>query len=155
MSPDIRRANIAWESLLTAHTRLLRDFGADPVWKLHDLSLREYDVLYTLVKLDRPARVGELQSQVLLSQPALSRMLDRLVARQLIARQPDPSDKRAIRLTITPVGKELQRTVGRRHAVEVAQAVSERLTPEELSQLTVLTNKLSAPAPAHEGEQHA
>ena len=41
-------ANDAWESLLTAHAALMRQFAADGIWG--DLSMREYDVLYTLSK---------------------------------------------------------------------------------------------------------
>ena len=45
--------------------------------------MREYDVLYTLSKRDGPIRARELNKQVLLSQPALSRLLDRLAERAL------------------------------------------------------------------------
>ena len=58
-----RLANQAWEALMTAHARLLRQFAADD-WE--DLSMREYDVLYTLAKRG-PSRIGELGESVLLS----------------------------------------------------------------------------------------
>ncbi|MBS1845109.1 MAG: MarR family transcriptional regulator [Actinobacteria bacterium] len=45
------------------------------------VSRTEYDVLYTLSKCRRPIRLGELNRRVLLSQPALSRLVDRLVER--------------------------------------------------------------------------
>ena len=41
--------------------------------------MKEYDVLYTLSKCSNPIRLSELNRHVLLSQPALSRMVDRLV----------------------------------------------------------------------------
>src|ERR1700749_2842940 len=71
-------ANDAWEALLTAHASLTREFGAQDVWE--DLSMKEYDVLYTLSKCPEPIRLSELNRHVLLSQPALSRMVDRLGA---------------------------------------------------------------------------
>src|SRR3984957_13658603 len=69
-------ANDAWEALLAAHATPMRRFGAQDVWT--DLSMREYDVLYTLSKCQDPIRLTELNRHVLLSQPALSRMVDRL-----------------------------------------------------------------------------
>ena len=57
--------------MLSAHATLMRRFGAQDVWE--DLSMREYDVLYTLSKCREPIRLSELNRHVLLSQPALSR----------------------------------------------------------------------------------
>ena len=41
-------ANDAWEALLSAHASLVRHFSAEDVWE--DISMKEYDVLYTLSK---------------------------------------------------------------------------------------------------------
>jgi DNA-binding MarR family transcriptional regulator len=69
-------ANDAWEALMSAHASLTRRFNAEDVWE--DLSMKEYDVLYTLSKCPEPIRLTDLNRHVLLSQPALSRMVDRL-----------------------------------------------------------------------------
>src|SRR5688572_495928 len=79
-----RLANDAWEALLQAHAVLLKEFAAEGIW--NDVSMREYDVLYTLAKCREPIRLGELNRHVLLSQPALSRMVERLVERGLVDR---------------------------------------------------------------------
>src|SRR5690606_39188719 len=79
-----RLANDAWESLLTAHAALMKRFATEDIWG--DVSMREYDVLYTLSKCDQPIRLGELHRHVLLSQPALSRLVERLTERGLIER---------------------------------------------------------------------
>ena len=97
-------ANDAWEALLSAHARLMKRFAAEDVWE--DLTMREYDVLYTLSKGRAPLRIGELSRHVLLSQPALSRMVDRLVERGFVERCADPADKRGVRLSLTTAGRE-------------------------------------------------
>ncbi len=71
-----QRANDAWEALLSAHAALMKQFAAEDIWA--ELSMREYDVLYTLSKCHGPVRIGELNRHVLLSQPALSRLVHRL-----------------------------------------------------------------------------
>jgi DNA-binding MarR family transcriptional regulator len=80
---------------------------------------------------------------VLLSQPALSRMVDRLVERGLVERRPDPEDGRGVCLALTDAGRAAQRSIGRRHARGVARAVSARLDPDELRQLATLCAKLA------------
>jgi DNA-binding MarR family transcriptional regulator len=141
MASRTRRANDAWEALLSAHARLMKQFAAEDSWQ--DLSIREYDVLYTLSKCREPVRIGELHRHVLLSQPALSRMVDRLVERGLIERCPDPADGRGVRLSLTDAGRETQRQIGRRHARSVARAVTAELRPDELRQLAAICWKLA------------
>jgi DNA-binding MarR family transcriptional regulator len=136
-------ANTAWEALLSAHAALMKRFAAEDVWQ--DLSMREYDVLYTLAKCTEPVRMGELNRHVLLSQPALSRMVDRLVERGYVERCPDRDDGRGRRLSLTDAGRAIQREVGRRHARSVARAVSARLSAEELRQLELICSKLAHP----------
>jgi DNA-binding MarR family transcriptional regulator len=142
MAGRTRLANDAWEALLSAHARLMKQFAAEDIWQ--DLSMREYDVLYTLSKCREPARIGELHRHVLLSQPALSRMVDRLVERGLVERCPDPADGRGVRLSLTEAGRERQRQIGRRHAGSVARALSAELSPDQLRQLAAIAWKLAA-----------
>jgi DNA-binding MarR family transcriptional regulator len=138
-------ANDAWESLLSAHAVLMRQFAAEDIWQ--DLSMREYDVLYTLSKCREPVRISELNRHVLLSQPALSRLVDRLAGRDLVERQPDPADGRGVRLTLTASGQVLQRQVGRKHARSVARAMTAGLSGDELRQLETICLNLANPAP--------
>jgi DNA-binding MarR family transcriptional regulator len=134
-------ANDAWEALLSAHARLMKQFAAEEIWQ--DLSMREYDVLYTLSKRGEPIRPGELHRRVLLSQPALSRMVDRLVARGLVHRCADPADGRGVRLSLTEAGRAKQREIGRRHARSVARAVTAELGTDELRRLATICWKLA------------
>jgi DNA-binding MarR family transcriptional regulator len=135
-------ANDAWETLLSAHASLMRRFSAEEVWE--DISMKEYDVLYTLSKCPEPIRLTDLNQHVLLSQPALSRLVDRLAARGLVRRIADSRDLRTVRLALTEDGRALQRRVGRRHARSVARAMRSELTPAELGQLTAICAKLTA-----------
>jgi DNA-binding MarR family transcriptional regulator len=119
----------------------MKQFAAEDIWQ--DPSMREYDVLYTLSKCDEPVRIGELHRHVLLSQPAMSRMVDRLVERGFVSRRADPEDGRGVRLSLTEAGREKQREIGRLHARSVARAVTAVLNPEELRQLATICWKLA------------
>lgn len=141
---DLALANRSWESLLTAHAVVLRGFAAEPMWREHNLTMREYDVLYTLAKCGGPSRMGEIQRNVLLSQPGLSRLVDRLTARGLVERASDASDGRAVLVQLTPTGLRLQQDLGRAHARSVGRAVGSVLEAAELRELERLTAKLVA-----------
>lgn len=138
----IKEANDAWESLLGAHATLMRRFEAESMWC--DVSLHEYDVLYTLSKCPKPQRLGELGRHVMLSQPGLSRLVERLVERGLVAKCPDPADARAALLSLTAEGHEVQQRVGRAHARSVADAMSARLSPIQMSTLAALASLLTS-----------
>jgi len=134
-------ANGAWEALLAAHATLMRQFSAEDTWE--DLSMKEYDVLYTLSKCPEPIRLSELNRHVLLSQPALSRMVDRLADQGLVDRVIDAGDRRGLRLSLTEEGRAVQRRIGRRHGRSVAREMLKELTPAELRQLEELCRKLA------------
>ncbi len=134
-------ANDAWEALLAAHAALMKQFAAEDIWS--DVSMREYDVLYTLSKCPEPQRISELNRHVLLSQPALSRLVDRLAKRGLVERCADPADGRGVRLSLTDAGRAVQRRIGRRHARGVARAMTAGLTAAELEQLETICRKLA------------
>ena len=147
MPAPTHRANDAWEALLSAHAALMKQFAAEDIWA--DLSMREYDALYTLSKCREPQRLSELNRHVLLSQPALSRLVDRLAERGLVERRSDPADGRGVRLSLTDAGRAVQRQVGRQHARSVAHAMTTGLDPGELQQLEAICLKLaSGPAAA-------
>ena len=145
MPTQTHRANDAWEALLSAHAALMKQFAAEDIWA--DVSMREYDVLYTLSKYREPLRLCDLNRHVLLSQPALSRLVDRLVDRGFVERRPDPADGRSVLLSLTEAGRAAQRQVGRQHARDVARAMTAGLDTAELRQLETICLKL-----AHQNE---
>jgi DNA-binding MarR family transcriptional regulator len=118
----------------------MRRFNAEDVWE--DLSMKEYDVLYTLSKCPEPIRLTDLNRHVLLSQPALSRMVDRLADQGLVDRVVDACDRRGVRLSLTEEGRAVQRRIGRRHGRSVAREMLSELTPAELRQLEEICRKL-------------
>jgi DNA-binding MarR family transcriptional regulator len=136
-----RLANDAWEALLSAHAVLMKQFAGERIWQ--EVSMREYDVLYTLAKSPEAVRQSELHRHVLLSQPALSRMVDRLVERGLVHRDSDPADGRGIRLSLTTHGRRQQREVGLRHGLSVSRSVAARISVAEMRQLEAICRKLA------------
>ncbi len=141
-----RLAAEAWESLFRTQVALMRRFESDGDFA--PLRPREYDVLFTLsLAGDRRLRLRDLNDQVFMSQPSLSRMVDRLERRGLVVREPAPDDARGVLVSLTDPGLALQRQVGRQHVRSIARYVGGALDEDELRTLTELTSKLRAYRP--------
>ena len=131
----------AWEALFRAQVALMRRFESADAWD--PLGRREYDVLFTLSRRpDRRARLHELNREILLTQPSLSRMVERLEQAGLLDRLPDPHDRRGTIVALTEQGRAMQRSIGRRHAAQIRRHVGTALDREELAELERLTTKL-------------
>jgi DNA-binding MarR family transcriptional regulator len=132
LTRDVRLANESWEALLSAQVSVTRGFSEERMWD--EVSLNEYDVLYALKKAGCALRQSELTKQVLLSQPALSRLVERMEQRGLVERTSDSRDKRGVLVSLTDAGADAQQRTGARHARSV-EARMRRLTPEQQRQL--------------------
>jgi DNA-binding MarR family transcriptional regulator len=91
---------------------------------------------------EKRARLRDLNREVLLSQPSLSRMVERMETAGLVAREPDRADGRGTVVVLTDAGIEMQRTVGRRHAASIRRYVGPALSDDELRTLQDLCDKL-------------
>ncbi|MFF5793853.1 MarR family winged helix-turn-helix transcriptional regulator [Paeniglutamicibacter sp. NPDC012692] len=138
---SLRDSNAAWESLFRAQVSVMRKLQKLPEFK--QLSTREYDVLFNLSRCPSgSSRLSDLNQHLLISQPSLSRMADRLEAKGLVARQPDPTDQRAVLFTLTEAGAKLQKEIGREHVKGIHALIGDALTSEEFADLERLTAKL-------------
>lgn len=142
-SRDVRLANESWEALLSAQVSVMRGFAAERMWD--EVSLSEYDVLYALKRAGCALRQSELMKSVLLSQPALSRLVERLEQRGLVRRDPDQTDRRGVLVSLTDEGAAVQQRTGARHARSVEERMRS-LTPDQQRQLRDLCALLTAPA---------
>lgn len=131
----------AWEALFRAQVSVLRQLRAE--FPSEHLSLNEYDVLFNLsLHSGRQLRIRDLNRHLLLTQPSVSRLVDRLVARELVRKEADPGDGRGTLVCLTPAGYELFRRVAVAHAESIHERVGGSLTVHELETLKRLSDKL-------------
>jgi DNA-binding MarR family transcriptional regulator len=136
---DRRLAIAAWESLFRAQHEVFTEISGD----FDDtLTQAEYDVLLTVTRgEDMTARLRDVTANMLISQPSVSRLVDRMTVRGLVSKCADPEDGRGALLRATDEGAQMFRRVASAHGKAIAERMAV-LTDEELAQLRTLTAKL-------------
>ena len=82
-------------------------------WAAHlkqaaDLSPVQYNVLRILRGAGEAGLLaGEVGERLITRSPDVTRLIDRLEKRGLVARKPDLADRRAVRICMTPAGEQL------------------------------------------------
>ncbi len=137
---DRRLAIAAWESLFRAQHEVFDEIN--DAFHGGELAQAEYDVLLTVTRgQNNSARLRDVTANMLISQPSVSRLVDRMVARGLITKTPDPADGRGAILVATPEGAASFRRLATTHGRAIADRMSV-LSDDELAQLRALAEKL-------------
>jgi DNA-binding MarR family transcriptional regulator len=112
----------------------------------YGISLHEYEVLLFLAvfSTDHTMPMTELRRRTPLSQSRVSRVVSGLEDRGLVRRSADPTDSRAITVTITQRGLDTYRSAQDRHLRDLDQHLFSVLTVDEIGQLAAITAKILA-----------
>ena len=135
--PDLDIAPLA---ILSRVLRLARhlDLARGSAFAEHDLEGWGFDVLSALRREGPPYELspGQLVAQTLVTSGTMTNRVDRLAARGLVSRGPDPSDRRGVKVRLTTAGRAV---------VDAAMA-------DLLDRERILLNKLPAPERDHLAE---
>ncbi len=124
-------------------TRLITRDYLDPFFKSHGLQLGEFDVLATLRRSGAPYELAPTQlfEALLISSGGMTNRLDRLEKAGLIARAPNPKDRRGTLVLLTETGLALINRFVPLHVENEARSLS-NLSREEQETLERLLEKL-------------
>jgi DNA-binding MarR family transcriptional regulator len=104
--PDL---DVAPLTILSRVLRLARhlDLARGSAFAEHDLEGWGFDVLSALRREGAPYELspGQLVTQTLVTSGTMTNRVDRLAARDLVSRRPDPSDRRGVRVRLTTAGR--------------------------------------------------
>jgi DNA-binding MarR family transcriptional regulator len=116
-------------------SRLARELERrlEPVYAAHGLEPGWHDLLATLRRSGPPFRMRptDLMNALMLTSSGTTKRLDRLEKAGMVAREPDPSDRRGTLIALTHAGREL----------------IDGVTPEERDALAALLRKLLVHVP--------
>jgi DNA-binding MarR family transcriptional regulator len=107
----------------------------------------QFRVLRTLDRADRLLRLSELAAQLGIVPRSATSVVDDLEAAGLVARQPDPHDRRATLVYLTPDGLKVLATLREKRRDVMAGQLA-RLTADEQRTLAHLLQRLAEENPA-------
>jgi DNA-binding MarR family transcriptional regulator len=103
----------AYRVAFRRHARALAPLG---------ITVAQFDLLATLHRSPEAGlRMGELSGRLLVTEGNVTGLVDRLEAGGMVERRADPTDRRALRVRLTPEGRRVAET-----AVPVVEAELER-----------------------------
>jgi DNA-binding MarR family transcriptional regulator len=109
----------------------------------HDLPLAFFEPLLFISRAPRGGvRVGDLARALRITVGGTSKLVDRIEGAGLIAREPDPDDRRASRLALTPAGKRKLTAALATYEAEAASILGGVLRPEEQRRMSDYVSRL-------------
>jgi DNA-binding MarR family transcriptional regulator len=136
----------AWSALSTAHALVSGRLSAE-LARACGLTINDFEIL---LRLDHgPAggqRLTELNAGVPLTQPALSRAVGRLAARECVSRTGTPADRRGVLIAITPAGRAVLRAAIPVHGQVIRELLTDRLAAPELDLLARALSRVTSPS---------
>lgn len=136
--PDIE----VWATFLKTHAAVVRRLERE-LAEEQGLALSWYDVLLELnAAPQRRLRMHELGEQVVLSRTRVSRIVDQMVRGGLVAREPDPTDRRATFAVITAAGRKALRGAAPVYLRGIREHFTSHLSQQELRLLAQSLEKV-------------
>ena len=142
--PETFDARIMSLLLALQHVHVAEAVNFDWVMARHRLSLAEFDALATLRRAPtRELTPSELQRSMVITSGGLSKVIQQLEARDLVARSTAENDRRVKPVRLTAKATQLIEQA-MSELVEAANAgIRPRLNAKEIDQLVVLLEKLA------------
>ncbi|WP_432938229.1 MarR family winged helix-turn-helix transcriptional regulator [Kribbella sp. CA-253562] len=110
-----------------------------------DLTTAQAQMLCSLGS--RPTGMAELSAILGVERSSLTGLVDRAEHRGLVVRQPDPADRRAVKVTLTAEGMDALERFHKELTIKLEQLLTE-LPAKEREQFTGTLRRLVADAPA-------
>jgi DNA-binding MarR family transcriptional regulator len=109
----------------------------------HQLPLATFESLLFISRAPRTGmRVGDLARALRLTVGGTSKLVDRIERAELITREPDPGDRRASRVVLTPAGKRKLTAAVKTYEAEARSILGAALNPEEQRRMSDYVSRL-------------
>ncbi len=110
--------------------------------KEFDITEPQYNVLRVLkVRNGEPITVQKIQEKMVQKSSNVTRIIDKLLLKDLVERTECPSNRRRMDITITSKGEDLLKDLDKK-VIEFHRPMAQNLTAEEAHQLKTLIIKL-------------
>ena len=113
------------------------------ILKPFELTHAQLNALYILMENDpSPLSASELKNEILVSNPDVTRLLDRLVKKGYVIREACPENRRKIDISLTGSGRELFREADGAARQAVGNFFEDKITVKEATELRKILRKI-------------
>ena len=119
--------------------------------KAHDLPVSWFEVMLWLASSPEPVPASVLGNSTMLSRSQVSRVVDALQSRGLVARTPSARDARSVEVSLTPEGHQLFKEADTTRRSCLAPVFTDLLDEEDLEALSTVWKKLKASKDGQDG----
>jgi DNA-binding MarR family transcriptional regulator len=140
--PELDTSAIALIGRVMRASRLLQ-LEVERSLGMFDLTVNEFNALNALRRAGPPHKLSptDVGVSLLFSSGGLTKLLERLESRGLIAREPNPDDGRGVMVALTPAGRELQEEAMAAHQLNEERLLTP-LTKTERERLNAILRDL-------------
>lgn len=139
--------------VLSRVSRLARrlDLARGSAFSVHALDGWAFDVLSALRRAGKPYELspGQLVQQTLVTSGTMTNRVDRLERSGLVARRPDPHDRRGVLVHLTPAGRDVV-DAAMADLIEQEKSLLSELSPADQAALAGLLRRVLAPLESQE-----
>lgn len=126
--------NIIYTSNWVSHKQM-------EIFRSHDLTPEQYNVLRILRgQYPNPIKVSDISDRMLDKNSNTSRLIDKLLLKELVVRTSCPSDRRAVDVLINEAGLNMLKQID--PEIEVWENTLSHITPEEADAVNALLDKI-------------
>ncbi|MDH6711033.1 DNA-binding MarR family transcriptional regulator [Kitasatospora sp. MAA19] len=133
----------AFYGLVWAGTTLAAQVDRE-LTRVHGLSLSWFEVMLWLNGQREPVAASDLGAKTMLSRSQVSRVVDALAARGLVARSPSAADARSVRIELTEQGRAAFAEADATRRAVLAPVFTDRLDEGDIAALETVWRKLKA-----------
>jgi DNA-binding MarR family transcriptional regulator len=136
-------SGVAWATDLIRLEIALWDRVDARLREAHELPLAFFEPLHLISRAREDSmRVGDLARGLRITVGGTSKLVDRIERAGLIAREPDPDDRRASRVALTTAGKRKVNAARKTYEAEMGSILDAVLSPEEQQQMSNHVSRL-------------
>jgi DNA-binding MarR family transcriptional regulator len=146
---DVHLPVSVWLRLMKCHNIIARELRKQ-VERDGLITLPQFDVLVQLSRQGEGLSFVELSRKLLVTSGNLTGIIDRLERDSFVAREPDASDRRVVRIRLTEKGSELIARLVPEHVKQI-ESVFGHIPAKDLRQLRLLLGKLRTVLPDASG----
>ncbi len=110
--------------------------------QVHDLPMSWFEVMLWLNAQTEPVAASDLGAKTLLSRSQVSRVVDALHARGLVARTVSPTDARSVRIALTAEGRRAFAAADATRRAALADVFDDLLDDDDMAALEGIWDKL-------------